>query len=198
MLGENSGQSWTITITSEKALNFALYVGCSYGFISKDTYSGNVPLWPYKELGDNPDISLSMQWENWWEELIQKRNSHLSQGINSVSDSFNPPEFTDIKDESLRHYCKKAWPLYSDWWGMPAGGASAMAYWESFVAAGNYVYKFERLKGRKGKNFRLHIDLVYTGISKRIELRPEYVIMPIDTKYLKDESWWMGKLQQIG
>ncbi|AFM41513.1 hypothetical protein Desaci_2576 [Desulfosporosinus acidiphilus SJ4] len=39
------GPSWAVTITHDVAMNFALYVGCCFGFISKSMYSGRVLLW---------------------------------------------------------------------------------------------------------------------------------------------------------
>lgn len=199
MIRKDGGPSWTVTITSDMALNFALYVGCSYGFILEDTYFGQVPLWPYKQLGHYSDISRLRQWENWWTELIQKRDYNLSHDIiNPINELFNPPEFLDLKIEGLVGCCKEAWPLFSSWWDMPAGGRFAMAYWESFTNVSQYIYKFEQVKGRRVKDFKLHIDLVYTGISERMELRPEYVIMTLNPRHLKDETWWMKKLQQIG
>ncbi len=51
MLRKPREQSWSISISTDIALNFALYVGCSYGLIPSETYSGAVPLWPYKQLG---------------------------------------------------------------------------------------------------------------------------------------------------
>ena len=199
MIRKDGGPSWAVTVTNDMALNFALYVGCSYGFISKETYSGQVPLWPYKQLGENPDISLSRQWERWWTELIQRRDFNLSRGImNPKNELFNPPEFLDLNIEGLVGCCKEAWPLFSSWWDMPAGGSAAMAYWESIPNVMNMVHKFERIEDRKAKDFKLHIDLVYTGISERLELRPDYVIMTLNPKHLIDETWWMKKLQQIG
>jgi len=115
-----------------------------------------------------------------------------------INESFNPPEFSDLSVGGLVDCCIKAWPLFYSWWSMPAGGGSAMAYWESISNVINMVDKFERIEGRKAKDFNLYIDLVYTGISERIELRQDYVIMTLDTKQLMEEAWWMKKLQQIG
>ncbi|WP_148271299.1 hypothetical protein [Desulfosporosinus acidiphilus] len=153
----------------------------------------------YKQLGDYSDCNLSRQWESWWTQLIHERSSNLSNGVlNPINSLFNPPEFSDLGDRQLTNCCKEAWPLFSSWWEMPAGGGSAMAYWESVPNVINIVHKFEQKEGKNVKDFRLHIDLVYTGISERIELRQDYVIMALDIKQLREESWWMQKLRQIG
>ena len=53
----------------------------------------------------------------------------------------------------------------------------------------NMVNRFELIEGRKVKDFKLHIDLVYTGLSERMEMRQDYVIMTLDTKQLREEAW---------
>jgi hypothetical protein len=201
---KHGSPSWNICISSDESLNFAIYTGCSFGFISKESYVGQVPLWPYKclhvESGDEVKFTiLADQWSKWWQQLVRRRAMNILQGIsNPTSELFDPPEFSRLDIAGLEKYCNKVWPYFHQWWNMPAGGKAAMAHWQSFGNINGFITKFEESRGRKIKPFKLYIDLVYTGIPEKIELSMDYVIMPLRPKPLMDEEWWMRKLENIG
>lgn len=200
MYRTDEGPSWSVISNSDMSLNFAIYVACAYGLIDSNSYSGKVPLWPYKIFALNKDLAiLQKEWNVWWDLLIKTRTSNLASGTSSpISSLFHPPNFDELEIEEISELCRKAWPSFTEWWGMPAGGQTAMSFWESFNNIIQYVKKYEEHIGRRVKPFKLYIDLVYTGLDNRIEMSSEYVIMPLIPRPLADEEWWINKLREIG
>lgn len=80
---------------------------------------------------------------------------------------------------------------------MPAGGNTAMFFWESSDQVGQYVREFEQQANRRARPFRLKVDLVYTGLDHLIEVSDEYVIMPLRSPH-ENRSWWTQKINAVG
>ncbi len=203
MFEVGEGPAWSVITSSQISLNFAMYVRCAFGLIERESYQGKVSLWPYRVfvLEDDAERNkLAEAWERWWNKLIQEREMALLSGQSSQNlESFNPPDFDNLGDDSgLTMLCRRAWPPFLEWWTMPAGGQFAVAYWEQFSNLHLYIRQFEEEIGRKVKPFKLNIDLVYTGLSEPIDRSSQYAIMGIRSEPFMDAEWWKMKLVEIG
>ncbi|WP_243156053.1 hypothetical protein [Clostridium sp. C2-6-12] len=53
-------ESWTIVVSSDISLNFALFTGCLYGLIDSDNEKGEIILWPSKYFKDKLPAQLPL------------------------------------------------------------------------------------------------------------------------------------------
>ncbi|MGG3455557.1 hypothetical protein [Paenibacillus rhizolycopersici] len=184
--------SWSITISGEFDLNFLMYVASINGLLSEEFEEGT---WPSKQflsaVQSNP--KCKEQWKEIWNKSIYQKG--LLKANNQGHIILDPPDFSTINGE-IKAVLVQMWPSFISWWNMPAGGQTAMHYWESIPDIMSFVQEFERQVGREIRPFQLHIDLVYTGLKKPIEVNEHYIIMPIKTEYLLKKDWWIKKFKE--
>lgn len=71
-----------------------------------------------------------------------------------------------------------------------------MNYWEAKPDLIAFVKEFENQAGREIKPFKLHVDLVYTGLKEPIEVNNQFIIMPIKAEYLLKKNWWIKRFKE--
>jgi len=196
---KSGSESWQVTTDPNLELNFAVYLACAFGLCGEQPQS-SIASWP-QPMFEAPAAHADMAaaWSAWWEDLCAERRLSVEQKQNRLGSSLcDPPEFRGVVHQGLRRSCQMAWPSFSAWWEMPAGGKFALEYWTSMNNLHAFIYKFEQRAVRTVKPFRLHIDVVYTGLTERLELGSGYVVAPVWPALMLDEAWWQKKLQAIG
>ncbi|MFC4777922.1 hypothetical protein ACFO9Q_14070 [Paenibacillus sp. GCM10023252] len=192
-----SGQSWNVWTSGDEVLNFCIYVGCAYGvFESHDR--NRYSCWPNQSLlrAEDDLMTIKQNWHQWWTKVVAMKADRVVRKQYPASPALVAPYFT-AECPILRACCERAWEPFQQWWYMPAGGQSAIYYWESAPHIPSYISEFEREMGRKSKPFQLQIDLVYTGLNNPIEPAPNYIIFPVGP-LLIDKEWWMERLRRMG
>jgi hypothetical protein len=182
--------TWTIRIGGDYILNFLIYVGSSLRILQGPQ---GQHIWPYPlhGEGEKDNQKLREPWDIWWNQAVKQKMAH-ERGERGTFMS-DPPYFHDIPDTRLREFCIRVWPVYIHWWNMPAGGQHAMNYWENFPKVQEYVEEFERKARRAIKPFSLHIELIYAGFEEPIEPASDFVIMPLQSKFLMEKDWWLKR-----
>ena len=187
--------SWSVVTEGTEDLNFAIYVACTYDLLPKSIPFSESNRWSSTQLSTQltgaEKSALSVQWLEWWNRLIGVRSVHKHN-----FDLYQPTYF-DSMDKKLGEVCRGLLLPFREWWHMPAGGNTAMIFWESADKVGEYVREFEQQVNRKVRPFRLKVDLVYAGLDNLIEVSDEYVIMPIRSAH-ENRSWWTQKIKAIG
>lgn len=56
-----------------------------------------------------------------------------------------------IREEDVKDMLINMWPSFINWWNMPAGGQTAMNYWEVKPDLIAFVQEFKNLAGREIK-----------------------------------------------
>ena len=199
MNGSDGSKSWSVSISADDMLNFIIYIGCIYGLIDKNKYSGREILWPTKSLRT---VAVCEQWEEWFQNVIRLKAERIKDGKypHSIIEDYMPQEFLKVEDTVLKECCITAWPFFQEWWYMLAGGKNALAFIETindFKILDN-VNEVEKRLGRKLKPFRLNIELLYTGINGILEVNEQLVIVQSNPIISLDKEWWIKKLTEIG
>lgn len=199
MTNSENPNSWSIRTSADDILNFIVYIGCIYGLIDNEKYTGKEALWPSKSLNTKAN---SEQWEEWFREVVTLKAHTIKHGVHPyiVYEEYMPPEFPKVKCPILKECCKNTWPKFHEWWGMMAGGKNAIAFVEQIGhdKIHEYVNEVERTLGRKLKPFTLNIELIYTGISEPIDISNEFVIAPLSPLINSNKEWWIRKLFESG
>ncbi|WDL97043.1 hypothetical protein [Alicyclobacillus sp. ALC3] len=184
--------SWSAVIEGTEDLNFAIYVASTYDLLPKSKPFSESRRWtstnPSVELTPAEKTVLAVQWLEWWTRLVEVRSIHQHNLA---------PSYFESLDNELAGVCSDTWHAFRNWWHMPAGGGTAMIFWESADKVGEYVRQFEQQVNRKAKAFRLKVDLVYTGLDDLIEVSDEYVIMPLRSAH-ENRFWWTKKINAVG
>lgn len=186
---------WSVVTEGTEDLNFAIYVACTYDLLPKSKPFSESKRWtsitPSSEFTQAEKAVLSSQWLEWWKQLVGIRSLHKH------NVDYYQPSYFDSMDNELGDVCRDTLPPFREWWHMPAGGNSAMIFWESADQVGLYVREFEQQENREARPFRLKVDLVYTGLDDLIEVSDEYVIMPLRSPR-DNRSWWTQKINAVG
>lgn len=198
----NDLDSWRVYTSSDDILNFIVYIGCAYGLIDNNKYNGKEILWPHKSLSIDAN---SDNWEEWFLAIINLEVERIKLGKHpcTIIEEYMPPEFFNVKNQLLKECCKDAWPKFKEWWYMVAGGKNALNFIEGILNnnLNNYVNEVERRKSRKLKPFQLYINLLYTGLSKTIDINfnnNHNIIITSNPFGYFNEDWWIKKLSEIG
>ncbi|MGD6857658.1 hypothetical protein ACQCVO_21700 [Bacillus infantis] len=190
----NGRPSWSVVTEGAEDLNFAIYVACTY-----DLFPNNMPFSSSKQwssttpttLSANEKSILKSQWKKWWNHVVLTRSQNGG-GVDSY-----PQDYLKSSGSELGQVCYDLWPPFFNWWHMPAGGNTAMIFWESADNVNKYVKEFEQDVGRTANPFRLKIDLVYTGLDDVLEVSDVYAIIPIGSPHI-NKSWWTKKIKSLG
>ncbi|AEY65578.1 hypothetical protein [Clostridium sp. BNL1100] len=199
-MDSNYRSSWYVNISSDDILNFIIYVGCAYGLIDKQIYTGMEILWPSKFLNTE---ATREQWQKWFDEMVNLKLEKIKEGKNPdfLFEEYMPPEFSKVYSPLLRQCCKEVWPMFQEWWYMMAGGKAALNFIERVVSQNLIdINEFQKGLGRKLEPFQLYINLVYTGVSETIDINADnknlvITSTPIST-FTKD--WWIKKIAELG
>lgn len=193
--------NWVLHLDSPESLNFAMYIGCSYGLLNNEKGENN--LWPEKVKTLETDIFnvLQREWKVWWCKLIEERYCEIQNIQNRIfkKGMFNPPYSFSGDISILDKFCCEIYPSFFKWWEMPAGGKMGLHSFESMYSnmISKHIKKYEGQIGRNVNPFRLYIDLVYTGLNGPIEEYTDFIIItPLQLTKL-DELWWFEKLYKI-
>ncbi|WP_020616425.1 hypothetical protein [Paenibacillus daejeonensis] len=176
-------------------MNFLMYVGSAYGLLS-EAFAEEA--WPKLRNPEQVEdyAQLRNQWEEFWEQSTYvKANAKRENRDELIID---PPEFSRITQPDLKAALITLWPSFSAWWNMPAGGQVAMQYWDNQMDVLTIAQQYEAQVGRPMKPFQLHIDLVYTGLREPLEVNEQFVIMPLGTRFIMNNEWWMQKFIELG
>lgn len=190
----NGIPSWSVRTEARDELNFAIYIACTYDLLPRSCPFSETNRWSVTTESVSDQALIASQWNEWWNQLVKHRLESFQSPRWSAL--YNPPDFNNL-DRELRQLCVSVWQGFHKWWNMPAGGKTAMIFWESADNVGQLVRQFELEAGRKARLFQMTVDLVYAGLDDVIEVSDEYAIMPLRSMQ-KNQEWWMKKLHQIG
>lgn len=183
---------WQICVAGEEPLNFLIYAACSYGLLGREEEIQHLWPDPVVRLEREELEAIRAQWQQLWDTFVRARSKPVGspEYRHSFAD-FDPPAFERWAPPGLRDCLEQAWPEFSRWWNMPAGGRQAMRSWEEAPDFIRYVERFEREAGRWIKPIRLEVDLVYAGLSEPLLVSDRYWIMTPDRKHYANEEWWL-------
>lgn len=185
--------SWSICMSGEYDLNFLMYVASVHGLLTEEFEESTWPSSQFSSVGRS-NQKLQEQWKKLWNQSIYKKG--LLKRSNQRYLVLDPPDFSMIREEDVKDMLINMWPSFINWWSMPAGGQTAMNYWEAKPDLIAFVQEFENQAGREIKPFNLHVDLLYTGLKEPIEVNNQFIIMPMKTEYLLKKDWWINRFKE--
>lgn len=205
MLNEEVNKSWAIRTSTDELLNFIIFTGCMYNLIDDKNFDDSNTPWPTNLLNTDckklQSDKLKLQWKLWFNNAIEEKCNNINPNKMSVlvNEKYNVNDFSQLQYIELRECCKKAYPLFIEWWEMQAGGKSAISFYEIIV--GNkfcdYIEELECQLNKKSKPFNLYIDMVYTGVPDVLDINDEYVIVTPNGYLSLDREWWIEKFIKL-
>lgn len=191
--------SWTVTTDAPKDLNFAMYFACSFNIIPEATPFVREQVWSaYRATLEEDEYQiLSVQWKQWWKDIVQDKAEMQSPGRWSKH-YFDHGQLV-VLPEPLRNRYEEVFSSFNEWWGLTAGGQQGVNYWDKNGKLLPIVKRVENELGGKVKPFRLIVDYVYTGLGSIVEVTPSYAIMSVHRPSLSvhNDDWWLAKIREL-
>ncbi|MGL5755854.1 MAG: hypothetical protein ACRCYC_11055 [Paraclostridium sp.] len=201
----SNDKSWVIKTYINELLNFIIFTGCMFNLIDDENFDEHNKPWPNNLFNSNIDSidsdKLKSQWGLWLNEVIDERYNNIDSCTicTIVNEKYDTSNFSQLEYTELRECCKKAYPYFNEWWNMQAGGSTAMSFYE-FIGnneISEYVSELEYKVNRKAKPFKLHLDIVYTGIPSVLDVNDEYIVITSYGYFNLSKSWWINKLSNL-
>ncbi|WP_158012797.1 hypothetical protein [Paraclostridium sordellii] len=207
MMSLDDIDSWSIIVVTDELLNFIIFMGCMYDLIGIENFDKENEQWPtdVREISPNHNIdNLRIQWKNWFSDILKMKSKKVKFGeveLNNilVELMYDIDSFKELDYKELREYCIESYPIFMKWWNMPAGGKNALEFHELIESTKVHecIMSIENKIKRKSKPFKLHVDVVYTGVPTVLDFSDNYIVITPNGHVAFNKNWWMRKLKKL-